>query len=113
MLLRCALFIAVFFAAALAPKNSADAGSKVERTFGQLVLAEKLGIDHPDQVIDVYYFHALPKSFSGAVLRLHSLAASGQQGTFADIAPERDTLVFFRLFFHMRCCLRNVRADSF
>jgi SM-20-related protein len=47
----------------------------------------------------VYYFHALPKAFSGGILRLHSLAASGKQGTFADIEPDRDTLVFFPSFF--------------
>src|SRR5262249_50907859 len=40
--------------------------------------------DHPssDRIISaVYYFHAQPKAFSGGVLRLHSLAASGRQGT--------------------------------
>ena len=47
----------------------------------------------------VYYFHALPKAFSGGVLRLHSLAASGMQCTFVDIAPDYDTLVFFPSFF--------------
>ncbi len=47
----------------------------------------------------VYYFHALPKTFSGGVLRLHSPAASGQQCTFVDIAPDYDTLVFFPSFF--------------
>jgi SM-20-related protein len=47
----------------------------------------------------VYYFHALPKAFSGGVLRLHSPAASGQQCTFVDIAPDYDTLVFFPSFF--------------
>jgi Rps23 Pro-64 3,4-dihydroxylase Tpa1-like proline 4-hydroxylase len=47
----------------------------------------------------VYYFHALPKAFSGGVLRLHSLAASGQQCTFVDITPDYDTLVFFPSFF--------------
>ncbi len=47
----------------------------------------------------VYYFHALPKAFSGGILRLHSLAVSGKEGTFADIAPDRDTLVFFPSFF--------------
>jgi Rps23 Pro-64 3,4-dihydroxylase Tpa1-like proline 4-hydroxylase len=47
----------------------------------------------------VYYFHSRPKAFSGGILRLHSLAASGKQGTFADIAPNRDTLVFFPSFF--------------
>jgi SM-20-related protein len=47
----------------------------------------------------VYYFHVLPKAFSGGVLRLHSPAASGQQCTFADITPDYDTLVFFPSFF--------------
>jgi Rps23 Pro-64 3,4-dihydroxylase Tpa1-like proline 4-hydroxylase len=47
----------------------------------------------------VYYFNALPKAFSGGVLRLYSLAASGQQGTFVDIKPNRDMLIFFPSFF--------------
>jgi Rps23 Pro-64 3,4-dihydroxylase Tpa1-like proline 4-hydroxylase len=47
----------------------------------------------------VYYFHALPQAFSGGVLRLHAPAASGQQCTFVDIAPDYDTLVFFPSFF--------------
>lgn len=47
----------------------------------------------------VYYFNALPKAFSGGELRLHSITASGQQGTFVDITPDRDTLVFFPSFF--------------
>jgi SM-20-related protein len=54
----------------------------------------------PQRVISaVYYFHALPKAFSGGVLRLHSLAASGRRGTFVDIQPDYDTLVFFPSFF--------------
>jgi SM-20-related protein len=47
----------------------------------------------------VYYFHALPKAFSGGVLRLHSMAASGQEGTFVDILPDYDTFVFFPSMF--------------
>jgi SM-20-related protein len=43
----------------------------------------------------VYYCHALPKAFTGGVLRLHSIAASGQPGTFVDIEPDNDMLVFF------------------
>jgi len=63
---------------------------------------------HNDTVFDkgrgrvisaVYYFYALPKAFSGGVLRIHSMGASGQKGTFADIAPDYDTLVFFPSFF--------------
>jgi Rps23 Pro-64 3,4-dihydroxylase Tpa1-like proline 4-hydroxylase len=57
-------------------------------------------IDHRARVFSaVYYFNALPKGFSGGILRLHSLTASGQQGTFVDIAPDRDTIVFFPSFF--------------
>jgi Rps23 Pro-64 3,4-dihydroxylase Tpa1-like proline 4-hydroxylase len=47
----------------------------------------------------VYYFHALPKAFSGGVLRLHSMAATGRDGTFIDIPPDYDTLVFFPSMF--------------
>jgi Rps23 Pro-64 3,4-dihydroxylase Tpa1-like proline 4-hydroxylase len=43
----------------------------------------------------VYYFHALPKAFSGGALRLHSLATSDQQRAVVDIEPDYDTLVFF------------------
>jgi hypothetical protein len=54
MLLRSAFF-AISFAAALTPKICADAGSPGGREFGQLVLAEKLGINHPDQIVDFDY----------------------------------------------------------
>jgi Rps23 Pro-64 3,4-dihydroxylase Tpa1-like proline 4-hydroxylase len=47
----------------------------------------------------VYYFHALPKIFSGGLLRLHSLAGSGRDGTFIDISPDYDTLLFFPSMF--------------
>jgi SM-20-related protein len=53
-----------------------------------------------DRIISaVYYFHAQPKAFSGGVLRLHSLAASGDQGTYVDIPPNYDSLVFFPSMF--------------
>jgi hypothetical protein len=55
MLLRFALFAAVFFAAALTPKISANAGNPSGRALGELVLAEKRGIQHPDQVVDFDY----------------------------------------------------------
>ena len=35
--------------------TSDNPGSPSGRAFGQLVLAEKLGIDHPDQVVDFDY----------------------------------------------------------
>jgi SM-20-related protein len=53
-----------------------------------------------DRVITmVYYFHRLPKVFSGGILRLHSLAASGRDGSFVDIEPVSDTAVFFPSWF--------------
>jgi hypothetical protein len=57
-------------------------------------------LNHHHRIISaVYYFYALPKAFCGGVLRLHSLAASGDQGTFIDIAPDYDTVVFFPSIF--------------
>jgi SM-20-related protein len=47
----------------------------------------------------VYYFYTLPKLFSGGMLRLHSLAGSGRPGTFVDIPPNYDSLVFFSSMF--------------
>ena len=47
----------------------------------------------------VYYFYRLPKSFSGGVLRLHSVAGGGEEGSFVDIEPTNDTLVFFPSWF--------------
>jgi SM-20-related protein len=47
----------------------------------------------------VYYFHSMPKAFSGGALRIHSLCASGETGPFVDIAPDNDTLVFFPSWF--------------
>lgn len=43
----------------------------------------------------VYYFHRLPKGFSGGELRLHSIAETEAGKNFVDIAPERDSLVLF------------------
>jgi SM-20-related protein len=47
----------------------------------------------------VYYFHVMPKRFSGGELRLHSLGGSDQPGTFVDIEPECDMIVFFPSWF--------------
>jgi len=57
------------------------------------------GIANPRVISLVYYFHEIPKAFTGGVLRLHSLGASGEQGTFVDIEPEYDTLIFFPSWF--------------
>jgi SM-20-related protein len=40
----------------------------------------------------VYYFHRLPKSFSGGVLRIHPI---GEAASFVDIEPANDKLIFF------------------
>jgi SM-20-related protein len=56
---------------------------------------------HQRIITAVYYFYVLPRAFSGGELRLHSMAASGEQGTFVDIAPEFDTVVYFpSMFLH-------------
>lgn len=47
----------------------------------------------------VYYFNKSPKAFSGGVLRLHSLRATGLEETYTDIEPISDTLVFFPSWF--------------
>ncbi len=44
----------------------------------------------------VYYFHRLPRSFSGGVLRLHSI---GKEGSFVDVEPMNDRLIFFPPWF--------------
>jgi SM-20-related protein len=43
----------------------------------------------------VYYFHRLPKSFSGGVLRIYPLAGREKSDAFVDIEPVNDTLIFF------------------
>jgi Rps23 Pro-64 3,4-dihydroxylase Tpa1-like proline 4-hydroxylase len=47
----------------------------------------------------VYYFHRLPKAFSGGVLRIYPLAGSKNSTAFVDIEPTNDTLVFFPSWF--------------
>src|SRR5262249_23490209 len=81
VLIRPPLFIAVFFAAALTPKISADADSASGRALGQMVLAKKLGIAHPDQVADFDYstdtdtFHFYVTAADGVVMRHQSLSS--------------------------------------
>jgi Rps23 Pro-64 3,4-dihydroxylase Tpa1-like proline 4-hydroxylase len=50
-------------------------------------------------VTAVYYFHRLPKAFSGGVLRIYPLAGSKNSTAFVDIEPTSDTLVFFPSWF--------------
>lgn len=49
-----------------------------------------------DRVLSVvYYFHAEPKAFSGGALRLYAFGAWEDEGNFADVQPEQNTLVAF------------------
>jgi SM-20-related protein len=51
-------------------------------------------LNHHHRIISaVYYFQALPKAFCGGVLRLHSLAASGDQGMFVEPISKLPTAV--------------------
>jgi SM-20-related protein len=43
----------------------------------------------------VYYFHAEPKSFSGGELRLFSFGPQEDEGRFAVLQPEQNTLIAF------------------
>jgi Rps23 Pro-64 3,4-dihydroxylase Tpa1-like proline 4-hydroxylase len=43
----------------------------------------------------VYYFHNQPKAFQGGELRLFSLLPVDAGGTYADIAPENDSMLVF------------------
>ena len=45
----------------------------------------------------VYYFHAEPTGFTGGALRLHRFGskASGEPGSYVDIAPEQNALLVF------------------
>ena len=50
----------------------------------------------------VYYFHRLPKSFTGGILRIYPLA--GREKSDAYIEPVNDTLIFFPSWFRTRSC---------
>jgi SM-20-related protein len=43
----------------------------------------------------VYYFHAEPKAFSGGALRLYSFGTKEEEGNFAEVPPEQNTLLTF------------------
>jgi SM-20-related protein len=57
----------------------------------------------------VYYFHRLPKRFSGGALRLYGFDRGGGR-PFVDVEPERDTLVVFPSF--TRHEVRRVSCES-
>jgi SM-20-related protein len=45
----------------------------------------------------VYYFHAMPKAFTGGALRLYAMG-SRDEGKFVDVEPLHNSLVFFPSF---------------
>jgi len=47
----------------------------------------------------VYYFHRLPKLFSGGALRIYPLAGREKSSAFVEIEAINDTLVFFPSWF--------------
>ncbi|MFL6862127.1 MAG: 2OG-Fe(II) oxygenase [Allosphingosinicella sp.] len=55
------------------------------------------GLDQDRLVSAVYYFHAEPKGYTGGALRLHRFGsrASGEAGSFADVAPRQNALLAF------------------
>jgi len=67
--------------------------------------------EHCDTVVDgrklavgrlisaVYYFHRLPKSLSGGVLRIYPLTGRAKSDAFVEVEPSNDTLVFFPSWF--------------
>jgi SM-20-related protein len=57
------------------------------------------GLTNRRVISAVYYFHRIPKSFSGGALRIYSFEAAEDRGTFVDIEPTNDTLVFFPSWF--------------
>jgi SM-20-related protein len=53
-----------------------------------------------DRIISaVYYFHRLPKAFSGGALRIYPIVSSKYSKSFVEIEPTNDTLVFFPSWF--------------
>jgi SM-20-related protein len=49
-----------------------------------------------DRVLSaVYYFYAEPKAFSGGALRLYPFGAREDDGNFAEVQPEQNTLLAF------------------
>jgi Rps23 Pro-64 3,4-dihydroxylase Tpa1-like proline 4-hydroxylase len=55
------------------------------------------GADQDRLVSAVYYFHAEPRGFAGGELRLHRFGsrASGEEGSFVDVAPRQNALLVF------------------
>lgn len=61
----------------------------------------------------VYYFHRQPKAFSGGALRLFSLSKSEAPGTYVDVPPDNDTLVFFPSWYPHEVLKVNCPSGAF
>jgi SM-20-related protein len=50
----------------------------------------------PSRVISgVFYFHAMPKAFTGGEFRMHGIGPAQEAGGYLDIAPEHNLLLTF------------------
>jgi len=63
-----------------------------ESTEGQKFVARRI-------ISAVYYFHRLPKSFTGGVLRIYPATGRNKSSAFVEIEPTNDTFVFFPSWF--------------
>lgn len=61
----------------------------------------------------VYYFHRLPKSFSGGVLRIYPLSGREKSKAFIEVEPTNDTLVFFPSWFPHEVLPVQCRSGEF
>ena len=70
-------------------------GAFFKRHIDTITQADDPDIKTQRVLTGVYYFHSMPKHFSGGQLRMHALVPQEQGGSFIDIEPERDQLVLF------------------
>ncbi|TRX01762.1 2OG-Fe(II) oxygenase [Candidatus Methylobacter oryzae] len=70
-------------------------GAFFKRHIDTITQADDPDIKNHRVLTGVYYFHSVPKCFSGGQLRMHALVPQEQGGGFIDIEPERDQLVLF------------------
>ncbi|KQX19303.1 MULTISPECIES: 2OG-Fe(II) oxygenase [unclassified Sphingomonas] len=68
-------------------------GDFYHRHIDTFVASTASGVDRV--LTGVYYFHAMPRAFSGGELRLHSLRAVEHGSTHVDVAPQNDRLLLF------------------
>jgi SM-20-related protein len=91
--LRCPAFEPARFEVEMVAHGNGAFFARHQDTF----VGQHTGIDR--RISMVYYFHAIPKAFSGGHLRLYALTQSGEGDTYVDIEPVNDTAVFFLSWF--------------